>query len=197
MPRHFIFDTPDRFLAAAIGEPGHREFYLQAGRGRNVVTVSLEKSQVAALAQRLHELLDEVSERGIELPVGVEGIEGGGLQQPIVEAFRVGAMTLGWDGERAAVLIEARSLTAEEVQAALSTGETPDDDGDDDADEPPHGESADVLQVHLSPTAVRGFVAQAVRVIEAGRPPCPLCGLPLDASGHVCPRQNGHRVARG
>jgi uncharacterized repeat protein (TIGR03847 family) len=30
----------------------------------------------------------------------------------------------------------------------------------------------------------------------AGRPPCPLCGLPLDVSGHVCPRQNGHRAAR-
>jgi len=191
MPRHFIFDTPDRYLAAAIGEPGHREFYLQAGRGRNVVTVALEKAQVAALAERLHELLEEVSERGVELPVGVEAIEGTGLQQPIVEAFRVGSMTLGWDGERAAVLIEARSLTAEEVQAAMSAGVTPDEDGDDD-DEPANTESADVLQVHLSPTAVRGFVAQAVRVIEAGRPPCPLCGLPLNPEGHICPRRNGY-----
>jgi len=29
-------------------------------------------------------------------------------------------------------------------------------------------------------------------VVAAGRPPCPLCGNPLDPEGHVCPRQNGH-----
>ena len=27
--------------------------------------------------------------------------------------------------------------------------------------------------------------------MAAGRPPCPLCGLPLDPEGHICPRQNG------
>ena len=32
------------------------------------------------------------------------------------------------------------------------------------------------------------------KIVAAGRPPCPLCGLPLDTDGHVCPRQNGHRV---
>ncbi|HVA85068.1 MAG TPA: DUF3090 family protein [Candidatus Saccharimonadales bacterium] len=190
MPRHFTFDAPDRFLAAAIGEPGHREFYLQAARGRNVVTVAIEKAQVAALAERLGDLLEEVAERGVELPVGVEPIDGNGLQQPIVEAFRVGAMTLGWDGERASVLIEARSLMAEEVESALSArAAEAEDEGD---DEPASSESADVLEVHLSPTAVRGFVAQAVRVIEAGRPPCPLCGLPLNPEGHICPRRNGY-----
>jgi uncharacterized repeat protein (TIGR03847 family) len=30
-------------------------------------------------------------------------------------------------------------------------------------------------------------------VVEAGRPPCPLCGAPLDPVGHVCARLNGHR----
>ncbi len=33
------------------------------------------------------------------------------------------------------------------------------------------------------------------QIVAAGRPPCPLCGLPLDPEGHVCPRQNGHRLA--
>jgi hypothetical protein len=31
--------------------------------------------------------------------------------------------------------------------------------------------------------------------VSAGRPPCPLCGLPLDTEGHICPRQNGHRAS--
>ena len=34
---------------------------------------------------------------------------------------------------------------------------------------------------------------RARRVIAAGRPSCPLCSMPLDATGHVCPRQNGYR----
>ncbi|HEX9527258.1 MAG TPA: DUF3090 family protein, partial [Streptosporangiaceae bacterium] len=32
------------------------------------------------------------------------------------------------------------------------------------------------------------------QIVSQGRPPCPLCGLPLDTGGHICPRQNGHRT---
>jgi uncharacterized repeat protein (TIGR03847 family) len=35
---------------------------------------------------------------------------------------------------------------------------------------------------------------QIVRVVAAGRPPCPLCSGPLDPAGHVCPRQNGYHA---
>ena len=51
-----------------------------------------------------------------------------------------------------------------------------------------------VLRVRISPGAARAFAQRALQLVSAGRPPCPLCGLPLDASGHVCPRQNGHRI---
>jgi len=40
-----------------------------------------------------------------------------------------------------------------------------------------------------------GALAIAItRLVEAGRPPCPLCGGPLDPLGHDCPRTNGHRA---
>lgn len=40
-----------------------------------------------------------------------------------------------------------------------------------------------------------GALAIAItRLVEAGRPSCPLCGGPLDARGHDCPRTNGHRA---
>ena len=29
-------------------------------------------------------------------------------------------------------------------------------------------------------------------IIAGGRPLCPLCQLPMDASGHMCVRTNGH-----
>jgi hypothetical protein len=43
--------------------------------------------------------------------------------------------------------------------------------------------------------AGRDLLRRLSQIVSAGRPPCPLCGLPLDAGGHVCPRQNGHRTA--
>ena len=52
----------------------------------------------------------------------------------------------------------------------------------------------DVLRVRISAAQARAFIQRANQVVAAGRPPCPFCGLPLDPSGHICPRQNGHRA---
>ncbi|HXZ82876.1 MAG TPA: DUF3090 domain-containing protein [Acidimicrobiales bacterium] len=38
------------------------------------------------------------------------------------------------------------------------------------------------------------LATRGVRLVEAGRPACPLCGYPLDPRGHVCPRTNGHHA---
>ena len=51
-----------------------------------------------------------------------------------------------------------------------------------------------VLRVRITAAAARAFTRRALQLVSQGRPPCPLCGLPLDAAGHICPRQNGHRV---
>ena len=56
----FVFDKPSRFVAGTVGEPGDRTFFLQATDGARVVSVALEKQQVAVLADRLEQLLDEV-----------------------------------------------------------------------------------------------------------------------------------------
>ena len=50
------------------------------------------------------------------------------------------------------------------------------------------------LRVRITADAARSFVARAERIVGAGRPPCPLCGAPLDPQGHICPRRNGHYV---
>jgi uncharacterized repeat protein (TIGR03847 family) len=36
------------------------------------------------------------------------------------------------------------------------------------------------------------LVHRGNELVEAGRPPCQLCGRPMDPAGHVCPRTNGH-----
>jgi uncharacterized repeat protein (TIGR03847 family) len=186
MPRRrHLFDVPERFVAGTVGEPGNRVFFLQARDGSRVVSVALEKVQVAALAQRLLELLEELERRGIEDAAEVEGEVGdtGALDEPINEAFRVGTLSLGWDTVDELLILEARELTGDEDE-----DDEEDEDGDDDDDE----DGPDLLQVRFSPADARRFAARALRVLAAGRPPCPLCGQPLDPQGHLCPRRNGH-----
>jgi len=181
--RRYLFDTPERFIAGTIGEPGNRIFFLQARDGNRIVSVALEKVQVAALAQRLDELLDELERRGVEGAEENEALTGdpGPLDEPINEAFRVGTLTLGWDTGDDLVLVEAAEIVEDEEEDA-------DEVEDDDENGP------DVLRIRLTPLAAREFVVRAVRVLASGRPPCPLCGQPLDPQGHLCPRRNGHRL---
>jgi uncharacterized repeat protein (TIGR03847 family) len=176
-----LFERPIRFVAGTVGQPGERTFYLQASdeTGRTV-SVALEKAQVQVLAERMNELLDEVAGRVdavIPSVADVDDLEP--LTAPIDEEFRVAAMGLAWDGSAEAVVVEAVAAGDEPIdeEAILS-----------DSDEGP-----DALRVTITPMAARAFVARARRVVAAGRPPCPLCSLPLDPAGHVCPRQNGYR----
>ncbi|MFD9246711.1 DUF3090 family protein, partial [Streptomyces sp. NPDC059556] len=59
----FLYDPPERFVAGTVGLPGRRTFFLQASAAGRVTSVALEKTQVAALAERMDELLDEVVRR--------------------------------------------------------------------------------------------------------------------------------------
>ncbi|HVF05561.1 MAG TPA: DUF3090 domain-containing protein [Frankiaceae bacterium] len=184
----FTFDPPERFVAGTVGQPGERTFFLQARGGGAVTSVALEKVQVSVLAEKVEELLDEVRRRGVDVaavaPAGSDDVAP--LDQPILEEFRVGTMRLAWDGEDDVVVIEALAQTGTEDAEADAADETADDTEDDEA-------GPDMLRVRISAETARAFVQRARRVVAAGRPPCPLCGLPLDPEGHICPRQNGHR----
>jgi uncharacterized repeat protein (TIGR03847 family) len=209
----FIFDPPDRFVAGTIGQPGSRTFFLQARRSGQVVSVVLEKVQVAVLAERLGVLLDELEARGI-MTAGEPVADEQPLDEPINETFRATTLTLGWDGDAERILVEARAGSDDEDE------DDEDEDDEDDEDEPvidlstveglagtPAGEllaafeaadddaeGPDTLRVRLTAERARTFVNRAIEVVAAGRLPCPLCGQPLDPQGHICPRRNGHYV---
>ena len=181
----YSYDPPERFVAGTVGQPGDRVFYLQARASGRVTSVVCEKFQVSVLAERIDELLDEVQRRGGGPPATSSGAaeapaDDGPLDLPLTEDFRVGAIALAWDSENHRVVIEAQEDT-----------DTPAAPLADDQPEPAHG----VLRVSITPAVARAFSRRALRIVGQGRPPCPLCGLPLDAEGHVCPRQNGHRVS--
>jgi uncharacterized repeat protein (TIGR03847 family) len=185
LPRRVLdFTAPDRFVAGTVGEPGQRTFYLQARRGRAVVSVRLEKLQVTVLAQRLGELLEQVRQlRGDpedEPETAPDDDEP--LDEPVVALFSVGTMTLAWEPGSSRVVIEAHEESEPE---SGREGQEPAALADDDPQGP------DVLRVRMTRELARGFIRRATRIVAAGRPPCPLCGLPLDPQGHVCPRGNG------
>jgi uncharacterized repeat protein (TIGR03847 family) len=185
VPRQvLLFDQPERFVAGTVGQPGERQFFLQARDGARVVSVSLEKQQVQVLAERVDALLDEVVRRsGGEAPVPATAPLGSDdndpLDVPITEEFRVGAMALGWNGDSEQVIIEAHEVVEDEAEVP-------------DLEEDPE-EGPTVLRVRLSGVAARAFAKRAMVVVSAGRPPCPFCNLPLEPSGHICPRANGYR----
>jgi uncharacterized repeat protein (TIGR03847 family) len=186
----FDYDPPDRFVAGAVGQPGSRAFFLQARSEGRVTTVGLEKFQVAVLADRLDELLDEVLRRsGGRAPVPAMApadlADKAPLDLPIDEDFRVGTMALAWDPETSQVVIEAQEITEDDEAGEEEEVVAP---VDDDRPEPA------VLRVRISPGVARAFTQRALEIVAAGRPPCPLCGQPLDADGHICVRLNGHRA---
>jgi uncharacterized repeat protein (TIGR03847 family) len=181
------FDPPERFVTGTVGPPGQRTFFLQARSGSRIVSVSLEKQQVVALAERVDQLLDEVmSSRSTEgivpalAPLGLEDSEP--LEQPIEEEFRAGTMTLSWDPEDEKVVIEVFPFT----EAAVVSPEQVDED----FEEP---EPEEIFLVRLDAGSARAFVKRAERVVDAGRPTCPFCGGPIDPDGHLCVRANGFR----
>ncbi|HWH00647.1 MAG TPA: DUF3090 domain-containing protein [Pilimelia sp.] len=186
----YAFEPPERFVAGTVGPPGERAFFLQARGGGRLVSVALEKVQVALLAEKLEELLTEAHRRfGVALPeTAADRLDNDPLDTPVDEEFRVGTLGLAFDVDTATVLIEA--IAAGEGAATPEAAEGGDEPDDDEAEEP--DDDLDRLRVRLSPEATRAFIERARRVVAAGRPPCPLCGQPLDPNGHLCPRHNGY-----
>jgi len=167
----FELGSPERITVGTVGPVGQRVFYLQARGSGTLVTLKLEKLQVSALCQTLGRLLQDLARPG-ELP-GDDALE---LEEFEEVSFAVGALAVAYDAgnDRVVLLAEETGTTGGEE------GEAEDDAGGSEARFALTREQAAAL-------AIRGTA-----LVEAGRPPCPLCGFPLDPRGHVCPRTNGH-----
>jgi uncharacterized repeat protein (TIGR03847 family) len=164
------FDAPDHCTVGVIGEVGNRLFLFYFRQGITEVTVKVEKQQVSVLAGYLGRIVKELGRPG-HLP---DDLTFYGSEDP---EWVVGTIGVSYDEE-----IDRIVIVLEEVG-----GEDEDDEEDDDE------ESGHVLRIALSREQAAAFAIHATRLVEAGRPPCPLCGLPLDPAGHDCPRTNGHR----
>jgi uncharacterized repeat protein (TIGR03847 family) len=175
-------DDIEALGAGAVGEPGQRAFYVQARTAATQLTVLVEKEQVALLASEAVAFLDRLADEYPEPPVSLPETSAE-LREPTVPLFRARLIGLGFDPERELVLIELREH---------STDADDDEPGETDGD-PAAAEDAEpgyVARIYATRPQVRAMAARGAAVVEAGRPSCPLCGMPMDPAGHRCPRWN-------
>ncbi len=177
-----------RITTGFVGVPGQRTFYLQARKGSTLITLLMEKEQVAALAQSVLQLIEHLDQNfpamsTAPLPRNMS------LEQPLQPLFRVGQMGLGYDQERDLLVLVAQEMATRDEGDEDDLEST--DDESDAAD--PDG---DVVRMWASRGQMEALARHAADIVKQGRPTCPLCGLPINADGHFCPPRNGHKHAQ-
>ena len=163
----------DRITTDAIGEPGSRVFYLQARKGRQLVTLICEKEHVAALATAIDQVLLSLAGDDADAVVDPDPIidEGMDLEYPLEPVFRTGRVDMGYDQVSELLVIIAHELMMEDDEAPAS-----------------------VARFWATQAQMRSFSIHGQEVVAAGRPTCAMCGEPIDPEGHFCPRKNGNRT---
>lgn len=172
MSRMRKLDPLESFIVGTIGQPGEREFYLQAKFHGGIHSFAIDKGQVSALADRMAMLIGELKAADYRF----ENVIAVPLEVPLIPEFQIGVIGIVWLGETEQVSLDIQEIT----------------EGDNDL--VPEDESGPALfRLMMSPDIANAFVNLARKVVSAGRAPCPFCGLPINREGHLCPRANGYR----
>jgi uncharacterized repeat protein (TIGR03847 family) len=156
-----------------IGQPGKRVFYLQAFKGREVVTLIVEKQQIEVLAQGIEQFVAELKEKSPGLPDASPDYttDQMALKIPLDPAFRVGQLGLGYDQDRDLLVLVAQEVIVEDRDP----------------------EEAGNARFFATRSQMRALSRHSLEIIKQGRPICGNCGQPIDPEGHFCPRRNGHK----
>lgn len=173
------FKDISRFTVGTIGQPGERTFFLQIRSANALISTSIEKSQVAAISERLRYMLKEIRVAHPISPKPTLTRDSLPLETPVLDEFRVGSIAIFYDEESEMIQIDLRELNL--------------GDDEEDDDELPILDDVEIVRIFITPTQANIFQDRAGLVIAAGRQPCPFCALPIDPQGHLCARANGYR----
>lgn len=153
--------------AESVGVPGQRRFRIRAMNDNAIIaTVWLEKEQLIAVGEAIEATLKEEGYRHRPRTLD-DRDEPAVLPLSLGNEIRAMQLSLGLNRETSRVVLIGS-------------------DG-------PAGED-DTTTVSFEVDFYRAYVLreQITAVVSAGRPLCPLCTAPMDPSGHVCVRTNGH-----
>jgi uncharacterized repeat protein (TIGR03847 family) len=161
MSEGYDLSAPERITVGTVGPVGSRLFLLQCRQGPVLLTLKVEKQQVAVMADYMARIVRDRPRPG-QVPDELA------LEEPAEPAWVVGTIGVSYDEGDDRIVLVIEELVPEDETGAIA-------------------------RLSISREQAAGFAIQATRLVESGRPPCPLCGSPLDPSGHECPRTNGHR----
>ena len=157
-------------LAETFGKPGQRTFRLAAETGRAQSFIWLEKEQLLQLGVYLKQAVEQLGDAAD--PAASNPGEGPWTGDPLEQDFRARQMQLQFDRETNCFLLQAF-------------------EGDEDD---PEAESQTSVSFWMTLSQSTALAETALQICAAGRPPCFLCGMPIDPDGHRCARANGHAV---
>lgn len=180
------FDPVDRITVGAVGPLGRRRFLIQAGRADTTLTVLVEKEQVALLAVRLLQLLDELDQQFPEPDDAAAEVVP--LQEEAAEPlFRARLLRVGFDLNRHLMVLELFEEAPDEVEALEHLGL---ESGELGPGSPLLQEVGNVARLFATRAQMRGLAISGAEAVASGRPLCRLCLLPVDPEGHDCPSRN-------
>ena len=168
----YSFGPVSSIEAETFGEPGKRTFRLVTASGAARSYIWLEKEQLFQLGVHLQEAIRTLSDEDRRK-----------ASRPSEPA---------WDGGEESVEFRARRMILKYDVAANSFNLEAYEGGDAEAGEDDQEGSS--VGFWMSPDQADRLYQEALRICAAGRPPCFLCGMPINPDGHVCPRANGHAV---
>ena len=174
----FDLNPVDSIVADAVGEPGNRTFFLQGRRGRQVVSLTLEKQEVSNLAISVLQLLEELEEKYPDLPPATRQDRALRAETPFEPTFRVSQLIIGYDEDDDMVWLIAKAMVADESGTIVD----------------PEDERVPAARFVATRAQMRALSEYALEVVARGRPNCPRCGRPIDREVHFCPRTDGHAV---
>ena len=206
MSRSFELPEADWATVGAVGEPGHRTFYLQVRQESQLLTLKLEKQHVAAIAQFLAEILDDLPSTDTNELDGSEN-----LVEPVLAEWAVGTLQIAYDStaDRIVILAEELGTDEDEDEDGDEIGDPAGDPGGDPMtlghpsrlgepnqlgdDLTAQADERGAARLGITRSSAALIVRVGAELVTSGRPTCGLCGRPMDPEGHSCPRTNGHR----
>ena len=163
------WDDTDGFTNGTVGPTGRRVFFIQARRGDDIVSLKLEKQQMAGLAEFLEKMLADlppVPHPSLQ-PHGDPRTGAPGFEAPDEADWVVGNLGVTYQQSTDRLVLIAEELIRDEDLKPAQA------------------------RFPLQREQVESFIESARALVAAGRPPCDWCGAPLEPeAGGWCPCAN-------
>ena len=147
------WDDTDAFTVGTVGPAGRRVFFIQARRAGQVVSLKLEKQQVAGLAEFLDGIMGDLPP--VDGPA-TEAATEAGFDDPVEADWAVGSLGVTYQQSTDRLVLIAEELLRDEDLVGAQA------------------------RFPMRRELVAAFIIRARQLVAAGRPPCPWCGAPLD-----------------